>query len=49
MMSGLFVLTLAGIHLQHVTEAEMLLCHQLALLWLEIKQYLPTTLYTTEQ
>lgn len=49
MLSGYFALTFAGTHLQHMTEAIMLLCHQLDLPLLEIKQYLPMTLYTTEQ
>lgn len=49
MLSGHFALTFAGTHLQHMTEAIMLLCHRLDLLLLKIKQYLPMTLYTTEQ
>lgn len=49
MLSGHFALTFAGTRLQHMTEAIMLLCHQLDLLLFENKQYLPMTLYTTEQ
>lgn len=44
-----FFFIFAGIHLQHVTEAVLLLCHRFAFILLEMKQYLPMILYTAEQ